>query len=63
MLERDLLRDDLDQILRDKLDAATKLSQVLAQVHDPALRRQIAEMQAHAQRHVELTERLMELAG
>jgi hypothetical protein len=63
MLERDLLRDELDQILRDKLDLAGKLSRVLAQVQDPAVRAQISEILAHSQRHVELTERLMELVS
>ena len=63
MFDTELLREEFDQILQAKRHAARQLDEMAAQTHDPDLRDRISELSSHAQRHVELTERLVELVS
>jgi len=63
MYDRDLLREELDQILRDKRRSVEMLTDLLGRVADSAARTQIAEVHDHALRDVELGERLVEIVS
>ena len=63
MFENELLREEFDRILQAKRHAAQRLDQLATEADDPELRGRIAELCCHAQRHVELTERLLELVS
>ena len=63
MFETDQLREEFDQILLAKRQAAERLEQLAAEQADGELRDRLVELQSHAQRHIELTERLLELVS
>jgi hypothetical protein len=63
MFEAEQLRDEFDQILQAKRQTAEWLERLFAQQTDDNLRLRLAELRSHTQRHVELTERLLELVS
>jgi hypothetical protein len=63
MFETEALREEFDQILQAKRLAAEQLDRLAAAQTDGERRDRLAELCSHAQRHVELTERLLELVS
>jgi hypothetical protein len=63
MFEAEQLREEIDQILQAKRQAAEQLERLAADEPDGELRERLTELSSHAQRHVELTERLLELVS
>ncbi len=61
MFERDQLLTEFDEIVRQRAESAEQIDRVLQQVSDDKHREQLLAMRDHTSRHVELTERLMEI--
>ncbi len=63
MFERDQLLIEFDEIVRQRTQSAEHIGRILERVSDDRHREQLQEMRDHTSRHVELTERLMEIVG
>lgn len=61
MLEQALLRDRFEVLLGQQQQALQAYASLAANVVDPSLRDQVEQLQRDKQRHVELTERLLEI--
>ncbi len=62
MFEVEQLREQFDLILQAKRQVAQRLDELAAEAKGDQ-RQRIAELSSHTQRHVELTERLLELVS
>ena len=63
MFEREQLRDEFSEILDQQRQIAERLDRILADLADATLREQLVEMREHTQRHLDLTERLVEIVS
>ena len=61
MLEQQRLREQFQALLCQERQALTAYSELAATVDDPALRDQVEQLWRDKLRHVELTERLLEI--
>ena len=57
------MRDEFSEILDQQRQIAERLNRILADLADAPLREQLVEMLEHNQRHLDLTERLVEIAS
>jgi rubrerythrin len=61
MLEQSILREQFQQLLRKEREAEQAYADLAGKVTDPAVREQIDQLRRDKQRHIALTERLLEL--
>lgn len=61
MLEQALLRDQFDQLLRAQREAVAGYEALARRLADEDLREEARQLQREKLRHVQLTERLLEL--
>jgi len=61
MLEQALLREQFEELLSQERQAARGYAELAAKIDDPAVRQQLQQVQREKQRHIELTERLLEI--
>jgi len=61
MLEQALLREQFETLLSQEREILRAYSELLARVSDPTLREQVEQLHHDKLRHVELTERLLEI--
>lgn len=63
MLEQATLREQFQTLLSQEQQALEAYAQLVAKVTDPAVRQQVEQLHRDKQRHVELTERLLEIVA
>ena len=61
MLEEALLREQFESLLSQEQQALSAYAALIEEIEDPALRDQVQQLHRDKQRHVELTERLLEI--
>jgi rubrerythrin len=61
MLEQALLREQFLELLKREREAAEVYADLVARITDPALRQQVDQLRRDKQRHIRLTERLLEI--
>ncbi len=61
MLEQERLREQFQALLDQEQQALAVYTELADKVQDPRLRDQVEELRRDKQRHVELTERLLEI--
>jgi rubrerythrin len=61
MLDQALLREQFQTLLSQEQQALQAYADLVAKVDDPAVREQVEQLHRDKQRHVELTERLLEI--
>lgn len=61
MLDQAILRERFEQLLLQERQAESLYADMLANVSEPSVREQIEQLHREKQRHVALTERLLEL--
>ena len=61
MLEQTILRERFELLLQQERQAEKMYAELSAKVTDAAMREQIEQLRREKQRHVALTERLLEL--
>jgi rubrerythrin len=61
MLDQAILRDQFEELLAGEKRAAEVYEQLLARADDPDLREQLGQLHREKLRHVQLTERLLEI--
>ena len=61
MLEQTILRERFEQLLLQERQAEKMYAELSTKVTDAAMREQIEQLRREKQRHVALTERLLEL--
>jgi rubrerythrin len=61
MLEQERLREQFQALLDQEQQALAVYTELADKVRDPRLRDQVEELRRDKQRHVELTERLLEI--
>jgi len=61
MLEEALLREQFESLLSQEQQALAAYAALIEEIEDPALRDQVQQLHRDKQRHVELTERLLEI--
>jgi len=62
-LEQALLREQFQMLLTQQQQALVACAELLRNVQDPAVREQVEQLHREKQRHIELTERLLEIVG
>ena len=62
-LEQALLREQFQTLLTQQQQALMACGELLRSVQDPAVREQVQQLHREKQRHIELTERLLEIIG
>jgi len=63
MFEESLLAEQFQKLLDREREAAEVYADLATRLTDPALREQVAQIYREKQRHIELTERLLEIVG
>lgn len=63
MLEQAVLREQFQMLLSQEQQALQAYADLVAKVDDPAVREQVEQLRREKQRHVELTERLLEIVA
>lgn len=63
MFEREQLRDEFTDILNGQRQVAERLDRLMAATADVDLRERLQEVRDHTLRHLELTERLVEMVS
>ncbi len=63
MFEREQLRDEFTDILNGQRQVAERLDRLMAATGDADLRERLQEVRDHTLRHLELTERLVEMVS
>ena len=63
MLEQATLREQFQTLLSQEQQALEAYAELVAKVTDPAVRQQVEQLHRDKQRHVELTERLLEIVA
>ncbi|MGB2820240.1 MAG: hypothetical protein WBF17_04620 [Phycisphaerae bacterium] len=63
MLEQAVLREQFQMLLSQEQQALQAYADLVAKVDDPAIREQVEQLRREKQRHVELTERLLEIVA
>ncbi|NLF29651.1 MAG: hypothetical protein GX591_02045 [Planctomycetes bacterium] len=63
MFEREQLRDEFADILNRQRQVAERLEKLLDATPDAELRTRLQEVRDHTLRHLELTERLVEMVS
>jgi len=63
MLEQATLREQFQTLLSQEQQALEAYAELAAKVTDPAVRQQVEQLHRDKQRHVELTERLLEIVA
>jgi len=63
MLEQATLREQFQTLLSQEQQALEAYADLVAKVTDPAVRQQVEQLHRDKQRHVELTERLLEIVA
>lgn len=61
MLEHALLREQFEELLAQERQALAACEGLLEKLEDPELRSQVEQLRREKQRHVDLTERLLEI--
>lgn len=62
-LEQALLREQFQTLLAQEQEALAAYADLAAKVNDRAIREQLEQLSRDKQRHVELTERLLEIVN
>lgn len=63
MLEQAVLREQFQMLLSQEQQALQAYADLVTKVDDPAIREQVEQLRREKQRHVELTERLLEIVA
>jgi len=61
MLEQAMLRDQFQALLTQEKQALAAYADLAAKVTDPSILEQVEQLRRDKQRHIELTERLLEI--
>ena len=61
MLEHERLRERFQALLSQEQQALAAYADLASRVQDPGLRDQVEQLHREKQRHIELTERLLEI--
>ncbi len=61
MLEQAMLRDQFQALLTQEQQAEKIYAELVAKLTDPELRKQVQQLHHDKQRHIRLTERLLEI--
>jgi rubrerythrin len=62
-IEHALLRERFQMLLSQEQQALDAYADLVSRVTDPALREQVEQLHRDKQRHIELTERLLEIVS
>jgi len=62
-LEQAQLREQFESLLTQQKQALAAYAELAAKLDDPAMRGHLAQLQRDKQRHIELTERLLEIVA
>jgi len=63
MLEQATLREQFQKLLAHEQQAMEACAELAASLEDPAIREKVEQLHRDKQRHVELTERLLEIVA
>ena len=63
MLEQATLREQFHRLLAHEQQALEACAELAANLEDPAVRQKVEQLRRDKQRHVELTERLLEIVA